>query len=206
MRRASRWCAAVLALTGGHALAADHVDSPGATADPAADIADLYAFVSPEDPEKVVMVMTVSPFAGATSSFSDAVEYHFNVEQLVDGGQRRDIVCTFGADNTYTCNGPAGVAASGMVGGNPTMGDSIRTWAGLRDDPFFFDLEAFKHTTGIEPGDRKLCLVDGTNEGVDFFAGKNVLAIVVEVRRDVLWAGMQNPQLRIWASTVRMGG
>ena len=39
--------------------AADHGDSPRAAADPAADIADLYAWMDADDGEKLNLVMTL---------------------------------------------------------------------------------------------------------------------------------------------------
>ncbi len=205
MRRASRLLTLLLAVTGGSAWAADHRDGPGVQADPAADINDVYAFVSPENPNKVIVIMTVFPQADANAAFSDAVEYRFNVQQIADGNARRDVVCTFGADDAYTCSGPPGVVASGTVGGEPATGDSIKAWAGLRDDPFFFDLNGFLAVVGANPNADPLCRVQMDQTGTDFFAGLNTLAIVLELDRTILWADQANPQLRIWGSTARMG-
>jgi hypothetical protein len=195
----------LLALTGGSAWAADHRDGPGVRNDPAADINDVYTFVSPENPNKVIVIMTVFPLADANATFSDAVEYRFNIQQIADGNTRRDFVCTFQAGGAYTCAGPSGVSASGTVGGGTAMGDSIRAWAGLRDDPFFFDLNGFLKVVGKNDAADPLCLVQGDNTGTDFFAGLNTLAIVLEIDRTVLWANQENPQLRIWGSTARIG-
>ena len=52
----------------GHA--SDHLDGPRATADPQADITDVFAFTSPEDPSRVVLAMAVSPYATDASTFS----------------------------------------------------------------------------------------------------------------------------------------
>jgi hypothetical protein len=195
----------LLASTAGSAWAADHLDGPGVQADPAADINDVYAFVSPENPNRVIVIMTVFPQAGANAAFSDAVEYRFNIQRMGGDNARRDFVCTFGADDAYTCAGPSGVSASGTVGGGTAMGDSIRAWAGLRDDPFFFDLNGFLNVVGKNPDADPLCRVQGDDTGTDFFAGLNTLAIVLEIDRAALWASEQEPQLRVWGSTARMG-
>ena len=50
-------------------------------------------------------------------------------------------------------------------------------WAGLRDDPFFFDLDAFKGNILGATNNRKLC--DAGK--VDFFKGLNVSSIVLLV-------------------------
>ena len=47
-----------LTLTAGVAMAADHAESPGADADPAADLADVFLFVSPENPRRMVAAIT----------------------------------------------------------------------------------------------------------------------------------------------------
>ena len=68
----------------------DHFSGPRAIADPAADIADLYAFPSPERPGRLVLVMTVFPTAAPGALFSDAVTYRFRLRPLTvsTGGAR----------------------------------------------------------------------------------------------------------------------
>ncbi len=60
----------------------DHGSGPRATADPVIDISDFYAFPSPDQPEKFVLVMVVFPFAMPTALFSDAVDYRFRLRPL----------------------------------------------------------------------------------------------------------------------------
>ena len=55
------------------ALAADHQDGPAATADPAADITDIFAWMS-SDASKVNLVMDVFPFATGTPLFSNTIQ------------------------------------------------------------------------------------------------------------------------------------
>ena len=185
------------------ALAADHLDSPSVQAEPAADINDLYAFVAPDDPAKIILIMTVFPQAGADAAFSDAVNYDFHVSRMADGTDR-DIRCTFEAAGTFACAGPSGAAASGNVG-ETAEGDSIKVFAGLRDDPFFFDLQAFQNAVGANPEANPFCALapDAGGNG-DFFAGLNALSIVLEVRKDIfLQDEAANQHLAIWASTSR---
>lgn len=192
----------------GAAYAADHLDSPAVSEESAADINDLFAFVSPSDQDSIVLIMTVFPAAGADAMFSDAVQYTFNVRRAADG-EVRSVDCTFEADGSYQCQGPAGAVASGTVNGEPAAGDSIRAWAGLRDDPFFFDFAAFQRTVGLTDEGAPFCLLDPErDEGTDFFAGLNTLAIVVEIRSEVFTQGLdeENDLLAIWAATTRRGG
>ena len=49
----------------------DHVDGPRSIGDPAADISDLFAFTSPENPARTVLAMCVFPSAGEDAMFSN---------------------------------------------------------------------------------------------------------------------------------------
>ena len=179
--------AIVLAST---AFAADHTDAPLVTADPASDIADFYTFMNPNDSTEVVFIMTVSPFAGPTAQFSDAIDYVFHLEN--DNGDTFEIVCTFDASQNVTCDG-AGRSVTGPSG-MENSDTGIRVWAGLSDDPFFFDLVAFFET------------VDGagdgfTDPGENISAGANVLSIVVGLSTVDVTGDGANPVLSTYAST-----
>ncbi len=51
----------------------DHIDGPRTTADPSIDLCDLFAFTSPSDPRRTVLIADVFPFAGETALFSNLV-------------------------------------------------------------------------------------------------------------------------------------
>ena len=72
-----------------------------------------------------------------------------------------------------------------------TSGD-LEAFAGRRDDPFFFDLAAFLGLNG-----RSFC--DG--QQTDFFAGRNVSSIVLELPSRMLTADSAHPKIGVWAST-----
>ena len=188
--------------------ASDHLDGPRTTADPQADITDVFAFTSPEDPGKVVLAMAVAPYASDASTFSGEVDYAFRV-QVVDalqplslGGVPLDVVCHLDASDggaaTMTCTGPQGSTGSAVVGdtGGGASG-TIRVFAGLRSDPAFFDRQGA--VTTVQTG--RLAFT-GTNA----FAGANVLAVVVELD-SVLFSGDSGarPVLAVAAETVRRG-
>jgi hypothetical protein len=73
---------------------ADHREAPLINEDPAADLNDVFAFVNPNDPTKVVFAMTVNGFAvpgvRASYSFSNDVLYQFKIDNTGDG--REDLV------------------------------------------------------------------------------------------------------------------
>jgi hypothetical protein len=72
-------------------------------------------------------------------------------------------------------------------------GLNARVYAGLRDDPFFFDLEGFRNT--LATGTLSF---DGSR---DTFAGSNCTAIVLEM--DLAAAQAGGATLQLWATTAR---
>ncbi|MFN3197254.1 MAG: DUF4331 family protein [Bradymonadia bacterium] len=188
------------------ANSADHLDSPGAAADPAADINDVYVFRSLDpaavNASRTVFVMTVVPLADETSRFSTNVSYEFRIKESGTDNQL-DIVCTASGVEMQeiTCTGPSEVSDSVMFNavepGNALL-DNMRIFAGLRDDPFFFDLDAFNTVVG-DPAQVGL-LVD--EMGTDFFAGLGALTIVVDVKNEIFGLATR---LEVQGVTVRNG-
>jgi hypothetical protein len=178
------------------ANAADHMDSPITKNDPSADINDVYTFVNPNNANELILVVTYVPNANFNSRFSDAVDYRFHFD---NGATQSAITCHFSGTSTrVTCNGPNGLAASGTVG-HTIQGSKMRLYTGLRDDPFFFDLDAFNATKhDLAPR--------FTNPGKDFFLGFNTLAIAFAIDKTALTNNGANNVLKIYASTKRTGG
>jgi hypothetical protein len=72
------------------AKASSHAEAPLISQDPRADNTDLYAFVSPEDTNKVTMIANYIPLEAPASgpnfySFDDTVLYEIKVDQNGDG-------------------------------------------------------------------------------------------------------------------------
>jgi hypothetical protein len=161
--------------------ASDHLDGPRATADPAADITDVFAFTSPENPSNVVLAMAVTPYATASSRFSSQVNYTFRVrlvtapQPLTLGDTALDVTCNVddGTPQQVTCTGPRGLRARANVGDvTGGTGAGMRVFAGLRSDPAFFDRQGALAAVSTGRADFT---------GRNAFAGANVLAIVVEL-------------------------
>jgi len=205
--------------------AADHGDSPQASADPAADIADLYAWMDDTDGNKLNLIMTLA----ATGAFSDAVDYVFHVNSDDDGPLgptpqvETTITCSFDAEGIVTCQ-VGGVSVSGDASneaGITRTDGSLRVFAGLRDDPFYFNLTGFSATvdavieaaTGEPPLEfdddgcpqlddataTQLRAIISTASNGDDFAGRNALALVVQVDRSLV--NTNGDILGVWAST-----
>ncbi len=193
-----------LILTGSNipAWAADHLEAPMVSEDGRTDINDVYIF-HPGDPQnlrRTVIAITVNPAAGMSSPtrFSENAVYDLLVDQ--DGDAVEDLIfrTTFfssdddsGQDLVVQMIEPgvsAEILAQGktetLLGGKRTS----RVFAGLRDDPFFFDLNGFN--AGAE-----FCFGNGTGNG--FFEGLNVSAIVIEVPNFLLGSG----QIGLWGVT-----
>ena len=145
-----RAAAIVAALFAPVALAADHTDGPQATADPAADITDVFAWTT-SDGTKLNLIMDVFPAATSAAKFSNAVQYVFHTQSRAAFGQAaaasEDIVCTFDAAQHVSCwAGNEYVSGDASSTSGIATGDGkLRVFTGLRDDPFFFNLDGFKH-------------------------------------------------------------
>jgi hypothetical protein len=201
-------------------MAADHRDGPASIDDPSTDINDVFAFMNPNDAEEVILIMTVHPLADDTSRFSNAATYNFNITNvpvaaavLGPDEESYTISCTYdGVDDSVTCNDAEDgedVTVDFNAGGATPAGEentagTFRVWAGLRDDPFFFDLAAFQATADGDP-DTDGWFDDTPPTPANFFAGLNTLSIVVGIDKDVIDGGgadaSEFPVLRVWASS-----
>lgn len=86
------------------AFASSHREAPAIALDPSADITDFYTFISPEDPDKVVLIMNVNPLENPGGGpnfhrFDDNVMYAINVDNEGDGEE--DIVFQVQFETTY---------------------------------------------------------------------------------------------------------
>ncbi|MFF8726295.1 DUF4331 family protein [Streptomyces sp. NPDC015171] len=173
----------------------DHFSGMRAEADPAIDLADLYAFPSPSRTGRLVLVMDVFPTARPGALFSDAASYRFLLRPVavtVDhpgspfelGADEYAFTCTFSGPvesdtggelpQWGTCVVPEGESVAFRVdderGGE---GQGVRVYAGLRMDPFFMDVGKEVATRA----ERRLAFLPrGTNTAQDL----DVLSIVVE--------------------------
>lgn len=232
MRYLQGACALAITVGAAWAIAADHRDEVAVKADPAADINDVYAWSSSAD--KLTIAMTVSPFATTTSKFSDAIYYAFHLESSPAygmPGEKTDIICSFDAAQAIDCvlgapgdkvlefvkgdaSAPAGITADSM---------KMKVFAGLRADPFYFNLEGFNDARATVMGAAAGLMFDGsgcpnvnaatsavlvgqlqgtkvgTMPAANTFATANTLSIVVEVDKATVTSG--GKIVAVWAST-----
>jgi uncharacterized protein DUF4331 len=199
---------------------ADHRDAPGVNEDPRADINDIYAFLNPNN-GNVVLAMTVNPFqvGGLPGvAFGQDVLYEFKIDN--DGDNVEDLVIqtTFTplvpGPQRFNVRGPAkpriaGTASSLLLSDAPGIsgpadgtvttgtGNVVKAFAGLRDDPFFFDLVFVFRLIGITAGGPLT-----RAPGIDFFDSLNCSIIALELPPSVL-RGRAGNVLRIWGTTGR---
>ncbi|MBI2912164.1 MAG: DUF4331 family protein [Chloroflexi bacterium] len=192
---------------------ADHKDAPLAAEQAAADIADIYAFASPERAGNVALVMTVNPLSvpgSAAYRFSPYVLYQFHLDVTDD--LQDDLTLSFsfgpasaGQPQSYTVNGLGapivGLTTPPSVGKTPNTPridgrSGIRVFVGQRDDPFFADIVGLMRYLGgpFTPANGLRGAGDAPR---DSFAGANVSAIVIELPPP------HPPMVKAWASTMQ---
>ena len=194
------FCLGLLAVSTDGVQAADHNEAPGTMADPAADIADLYAWHT--DDSLVAIVTFAGLTAGGEPATYDAdVKYTVHIDHDGDNVADIDIECCFGESASgawyVNCENVPGADNGGRVWGpvdtNIDGGGGAMVYAGPREDPFFFDFDGFVDT--LATGDVSF------NPANDTFAGTNVTAIVIEMDRDA--ASNSTGTLQTWATTAR---
>jgi hypothetical protein len=184
--------------------AADHLESPNAKANHALDITDIYAFDGANS-ARTVLVMNVNPLAGVVSGKKFATDgtYRFNIDRNGDDVADDVYVATFGAANASTGKQSVKLKKNGttvLTGttGNAVVGGGAKLYAGVKDDPFFFDLTSFLRWRDPD-GDGAFTYTGSTTfDGKDFFKGTNISTIVLEIPDS--WLGSS---AAYWGTTKR---
>ncbi len=181
----------------------DHFSGPRALAEPHGDITDVYAFPGPGQPGRLVLAMNVHPTAPDDASFSEALVFRLRVRPVTIAGYGSKASFAVG-ENEFSFGFSFAEATSRPSGGRPRQhsscvmpdgtrvnvtvdeetctGDGTRVFAGLRSDPFIFDLAAWHKMIST----RQVAFADA---GVNTTDGRNVLSVVV----DIAWAATLGP-------------
>lgn len=201
------------------AVGSDHADTPQIAQSPGTDITDVFLFPSPGNANNVVLVMTVNPLITPPTKnntfFDPNVLYQFKIDRNNDAVEDLVIQAKFtgtGANQTVHIAGPAAPASTGttntFLAPHATTGTfnqtfsptaNMQVFAGVREDPFFFDLERFfeilpDRATPINgipvnnPNDPQATTWRAAGQAFDFLSNGNysVLAIVVELPKSML--------------------
>jgi len=163
----------------------DHIDGPRSVGDPVADITDLFAFTSPDNPARTVVVLNVFPGAGADAIFSNALEHSIGIRRVAvagmgdaakfeAAGEEIRFSCRFGVlerdgpdskpVQRGTCTLPDGRTLPVIVNderGTATPDGVFRVFAGLRSDPFYlaWNVGLMRKTPNLLQHDNVLSIV-----------------------------------------------
>lgn len=186
-------------------MAADHAESTSVSDDPGADLGDSFMFLNPTDNTKVVLAMTTAGFIVPAEQvnlgyFPSGILYRFEIENTGDATADRFIDIQFSEQTSRTTPQTASIYLNGKRGArapsftalttlprlaataNPfivTINNGVSFYAGMTDDPFYFDIPAFsRFVTSVLGG-----TPDPTqfNRARDAFAGYNCHTIAIEL-------------------------
>ena len=142
-------------------------------------------------------------------------------------GGSTNIICTFTTAQAVSCWVGSADYVSGdasNTAGLTSSSGKVKVFTGLRDDPFFFNLDGFKDAAAtvraakssltfdaagcpaLDSGTsttlvNKLKNSPGSSSPVDHFSGLNALSIVLSVDKTILTSG--GPLVSVWAATHR---
>ena len=192
--------------------AADHAESTSVAGDPGADIGDVFAFLDPTDNTKVILALDVEGFVVPSeglnlSFFAPDVLYRFEIENTGDSIADATIDVTFSPQTSrsqpqtalISLPVPPGARAKTFTAPttvqtfNPAPNPFVVTtsttygvsfFAGLTDDPFYFDIVGFNRfvssVLGGNPDPTRL------QRARDSFAGYNIHMIALKVPASML--------------------
>lgn len=198
------------------------------------DLCDLYAFASPTEPDRTVLILNANPNADALhpdaiyrlavdndGDLRDDIAFSFVFSEPDGEHQTMDVYLAFGDD----AESPEAVGelllegAPVSFGATPAISHSgpFTFFAGARSDAFFFDFDGIKNLFDITGGRNFTAphlggespgpVVDSSESpwtGVDSNLEANVFSIAIEMPTDYL---APDPDIRIWGRcSVRRDG
>ena len=196
------------------------------------DINDVYAFPGSSADRIALVLTTSSPITPAQSpgaSFDPNLLYQLKIDNTGDGVEDKVFQITFsgtGSSQQVSVRGPVAPAQTGtmntlVTSGTVTAGatnmnigtpSGIQAFAGIRDDPFFLDLEQFfrivpdrKPVSGPLsqlPDQPTASSFRAAGQAVDYLRGINTLAIVLEMPTAMLTDG-GNKKIGVWGTISR---
>jgi hypothetical protein len=211
---------------------ADHGDAPLASSYAAGDINDIFAFLDPNDNSRVVLIETLRGFipAGENANFGQfdpRILSAFEIDTTGDAVADIAIAVTFSPQTSrttpqtatviglnvpsfstrFTFTAPTTISNTAATAPAQTItnnagGTGINFFAGMTDDPFFFDIPGFGRFVNAvltnQPNP-----ASNLTRGRDSFAGYNTLAIALSIPRTLLTTGNS---LGIGVRTFRISG
>jgi hypothetical protein len=210
--------------------AADHVDAPGLTPPGGnfqLDLTDIYAWRAKSGNTVLVANVNGLSKAGAKPVFASGVPsvkgtkgvaYWLRIDNNGDAVSDVDLRITFSKPDNQGVqklmvdrNGKSLLVGKTTAPGKKIVTinkqNGVKAFAGLRDDPFFFDLAGFLDITAALDADKTndaKSFVGCKDPRTDFFKGFNVSSIVLDLPPSLLTAeGSTN--IGVWAATTVNG-
>ncbi|MGY4709367.1 DUF4331 family protein [Mycolicibacterium sp. CBM1] len=179
------------------------------------DLCDLYAFQSPADPARTVLILNANPNADALhpeaiyrlaidndGDLRNDIAFSFVFSEPVDGRQTVDVFLAVGdeAESPLPLGEKIFEAVEVSFGPEPHIATSgsFTFFAGARSDAFFFDFDGIKNlfdTTGGRNFTAPHLGGESPWTGQDSNTEANVFSIAVELPTAELGA---DPDIRIW--------
>ncbi|ORA25745.1 DUF4331 family protein [Mycobacterium aquaticum] len=188
------------------------------------DLCDLYAFQSPADPSRTVLILNANPQADFlhpdaiyrlaidnNGDLRNDIAFSYVFSEPADGRQTVDVYLASGEE----AESPEAVGERIFGGVEVSFGrepviartDAYTFFAGARSDAFFFDFDGIKNLFDIRGGRNFTALhLSGQYPwtGVDSNTEANVCSMVLELPTEQLGA---DPDIRIWGRcSVRVDG
>ncbi len=188
------------------------------------DLCDLYAFQSPADPTRTVLILNANPQADFLhpdaiyrigidndGDLRDDIAFSFVFSEPADGRQTVDVYLASGADaREEEAVGSRifdGVEVSFGKTADIHESGSFQFFAGARSDAFFFDYDGVKNLFDTSGGRNFTALTlpaESPWTGVDSNTEANVCSMVLDMPTSALGA---EPDIRIWGRcSVRRDG
>jgi hypothetical protein len=212
--------------------ASDHQDTPEVELSPRMDINDVYAFPG-SSADRIALVLTTSspitPGQSAGAAFDPNLLYQIKVDNTGDGIEDRVFQITFdqqGTSQQVTVRGPvapnetgtantlikSGQSVTGALSSNLGSNTGMQVFAGIRDDPFFLDLEQFFRiipdrkpvTGGLSqlPDTPSASAFRPAGQAVDYLRGLNTLAVIIELPASQLTSATSK-KIGVWGTISR---
>jgi len=206
---------------------ADHGDSPLNASDQSVDQGDTYAFLDPNDNTRLVLALTVRGFITTGENvnfgaFDHNVRHGFEIETNGDARPDRFIYVNFSPRTAVNAviqpqtatvtlpdgrqfNAPTTLASLAPTAPEPVVtndaASGVSFFAGMRDDPFFFDIPGFSRfaasVTAGTPDPTQL------QRGRDTFAGYNIMVVALRIPITLLRAAGANNEIGVQSVTQR---
>lgn len=197
--------------------ASDHIDSPTIAQDRGSDIADMWAFLDPNDNSKVVLVLSTQGFVVSSEHFGEVIfdhniRYRFEIENSGDArpdkfidvqysrglGRQTAQTATITLPDGQTFNARTTIATQEYTPPPPVIttdpATGVTFYAGAADDPFFLDdtgANRFVASSIAHPGNPDRGLL-GQRGGRDTYAGFNSMLTVISVPASMLRGAFSN--------------